>query len=280
MEEEEVEMSFFAALPDVAVTIGSTAVSIRNRIQRELDKTVFCKYIAFTNVPPSLLEDRKRPIFPKSTRIFYNHDTRQLLVKLVATPHEIAERTLEFGVNAELLSMGLATSVVLTGSGRIRGNACSKEPDGTWRHKSLPAGRTTEWPSVVIETGVSEGWTQLKRDAEWWINNSHGQVKLVILIRANKSLPEIKYETIISGAPSPALRSGRVRYQCLPRQSIVQSRPVNQPGAPITTVGVTPLVVKFDEIFLRQPAPPEHDIHVSLQWMEHISRTVWAELGI
>lgn len=77
-------------MPDVAVTIGSTAVTIRNRIQRELDRTVCCKYITFTDVPPCLLEDRKRPIFPKSTRIFYNHETRQLIVKLVGRSQQIA----------------------------------------------------------------------------------------------------------------------------------------------------------------------------------------------
>lgn len=75
MEEEETEMPFFGALADVAPTIGSTAVSIKNRIECELDRTVFCKYIAFTTVPPSLLEDRKRPIFPKPTRVSYNYET-------------------------------------------------------------------------------------------------------------------------------------------------------------------------------------------------------------
>jgi hypothetical protein len=81
---------FVGAFPDVAVTIGSTAVTIQNRIQRELDRTLFCKYVAPANVPPSLIEDSKRSIFPKWTRIFHNHDTRQLIVKLVARPHEIA----------------------------------------------------------------------------------------------------------------------------------------------------------------------------------------------
>lgn len=280
MEEEETEMSFFGTLHDAATTVGSTAVSIKKLVQRELDRTVFCKYIAFTNVPPSLVEDSKRRIFPKSTRVFYNHETRQLIVKLVAKPHEIAERTLELGVNLELNSMGLAASVVYTGSGRIRGKACSKEPDGTWRPESLPLGRTTEWPSVVIEVAVSESWKKLKSDAEWWISNSEGQVKLVILIYVNQSQPDIKYETLIKDPASPALHDGRIRYRCITRQSIVQSRPLSQPTAPITTIGGAPLVIGFDEMFLRQPVPPEHDIKVSLQWMEKISRNVWTEIGI
>lgn len=72
----------------------------------------------------------------------------------------------------------------------------------------------------------------------------------------------------------PASPLLRVRYRCPNAAVDCVIPPVS------TTVGLTFLVIQFGEIFLRQPVAPEHDIPVSRQWMDHISRIVWAELEI
>jgi hypothetical protein len=47
----------------------------------------------------------------------------------------------------------------------VQRNSRGKKPDGTWR----PNRATTDWPSVVVEIGWTEGPTKLKKDIEFWL---------------------------------------------------------------------------------------------------------------
>ena len=40
----------------------------------------------------------------------------------------------------------------------------------------------TDWPTIVLESGLSEMHTRLRHDAQWWIVNSGGDVNIVIII--------------------------------------------------------------------------------------------------
>lgn len=46
-------------------------------------------------------------------------------------------------------------------------------------------GAPDNWPSLVLEIGMSESLPQLRADASWWYPNSDGNIRLVILIHAN-----------------------------------------------------------------------------------------------
>ncbi|OQD77098.1 hypothetical protein PENDEC_c003G02080 [Penicillium decumbens] len=279
---EEGEPSFFENLGGVTVMVGSNQATVKRLVKQQLDATTVSSYLAFTNVHPDLV-DGKRRILPKATRIFYDYDHRQLIVKLVSIPHEAAARNIDMGFRQELSRMGFRRlPIIPRGSGRIKGHTCCKEADASYRPKLLPPGRDIKWPSVVVEVGVSETWRQLRADAAWWLNNSSGDVKVVILIGVSTSLPEIKFETVIADPASLtlALRNNRIRYRPLTRQSVVLSRQANQPAANITTVGATALIIRFNELCLRAPVAPEGDIRFSRQFLEDLADDVWDELGV
>jgi hypothetical protein len=61
-------------------------------------------------------------------------------------------------------------------------------PDNTEASKQLDSGISVskDFPSVVVEVGVSESYMDLKRDAWAWLWGSDDFVKLIILIKITK----------------------------------------------------------------------------------------------
>jgi hypothetical protein len=51
-----------------------------------------------------------------------------------------------------------------------------------------------EWPSFVIEVGVSESLAMLRRDAAFWITNSDGKTRIVILLSIDRRDRQILVE--------------------------------------------------------------------------------------
>ncbi|OQE16266.1 hypothetical protein PENFLA_c028G06762 [Penicillium flavigenum] len=148
----------------------------------------------------------------------------------------------------------------------------------------------SQWPTVVLEVGVSESYQKLRADADWWFANLQGAVKVVIIVTISQKKEEeeekkkkknlmITFETIIldramSLRPLPHLRR---RYKTITRQKITTSR---EPGrsehsAPITVCSDESLLIKFEEAFARQPIPPELDLLLEPDQLRTTSRHFW-----
>ncbi|KAJ5189340.1 hypothetical protein N7491_005674 [Penicillium cf. griseofulvum] len=265
----------FEKLPDETYeAIGSEARAIRKIIREQQNLPIeVIKYLRFTNVPPTVAEKFSL----RSARYMFSYETRSMIIKLVTGAHETASRGLAFEMQHVVRDMGLNMLIRLTGSKRIRGMFCEKEADESWIPRQPVPGRDGKWPTVVIEVGVSESYGKLKADAEWWLANSKGAVNLVIIVSINRTTPNIKFETVLLDISSlrPQLRQ-RPRYVPTIRQSITTSRC----GAQITTNPAVALTIEFEELFCRQPVPPEHNIEISPGQLEEISTDVWTEQGL
>lgn len=84
------------------------------------------------------------------------------------------------GISKELTAMNLELEIIGTGSKRIEEKPRGKEPDSSWRPVNLPQNRSSKWPTLAFEWGWSESLERLRMDAEWWLINSHGDVKAVV----------------------------------------------------------------------------------------------------
>lgn len=253
---------------------GSTSNAIRTAVNRQQAKelTTAAPYIVFSNVPPSLVdESNERPnlVGGKNIRVFYDEETHYLILKLVSGPHEVAERMLSRKIDQAAMHMGLEDELLPTGSKRIKSASRLKEPDSSWRPRSLPACRTTQWPTVVIESGSSESLSRLRLDAQWWITSSCGDVKLVIIMAIHRRNPQLVLEKWV---PDPSAgRVGGIRTQ--------EITVIRGPGNLVTTTGA-PLTIAFEEMFLRQASLQESDIVVPVEALEKIAHNAWMEQGV
>lgn len=213
------DVECFRALPDDTFeAIGSEASAIRRVIKEQQKLPIeVIKYLHFTDVPPPIAETFSL----RSARHMLNYDTRSMIVKLLTGTHEIASQRLYLAVQLAVINMGLDDSIESVGSKRVRGVSSSKEADKSCTLMQPVPGRDAKWPTVVVEVGVSESYQKLKADAEWWLANSKGDVKLVIIVSVNRKTPNIKFETIFLDTVVSSLRHQRHQAPLHPNYTAV-----------------------------------------------------------
>jgi len=150
------------------------------------------QYLAFTSVSQrSLYEidrirEERRGWLPRMT-ILYDGREEILIVKLMvgvmhgAVAHQFASMLFE----AKFFRLDVRESLLATGSATFgRLGSRSKEADISY----IPRSRRLEddWPSLVIEVGVSESLGMLRRDAAFWITKSDGRTRIVIVLSFNR----------------------------------------------------------------------------------------------
>lgn len=258
------DIECFEALPaDTFEAIGSSASAIRRIIEQQKGLPIqVVKYLCFRNVPPSIAEK----VSSSSTQQMFNHDTRSMIIKLVTGAHQTASRGLCSAVQYEIYNMGLKGSIYPVGGTTIQGMFSSKEADESFSLPQPVPGRDREWPIITVKVGASDADRKLNADAAWWLTSSQGQVKLVVIVSINPKIPEIKFETVVL---DPVVHSLHQRpYVPTVRQSITTSRPPKQPTAQISVCPAVPLTIGFEELFCRQPVPPEHNLNYHLMSWE------------
>lgn len=161
------------------------------------------------------------------------------------------------------------------GAARVTAGRSGKEPDASFIPCTLPAGRSEDWPTVVVEVGFSESSVKkLRADAAWWIVETNGDVNVVLAVHISPGRPDIMIERW-----QPVLQTGREGRPIL-RAEIAQTiRVTRQNNAVVATSSLT---IAFDRIFLRHPiiSPQEHDIVVSAQALENMAVKVWHYAGL
>ena len=268
---EHVNIHLYAGISNMQKLINSQSERLQKGDSNQ-------QYLIFTRVRAADLAkiDDVRSSLGKHTRMTYYTDTDQLIIKLMpSVKHEKAHGNLGKKLVAKLIRMGMPEDLFdSVGAQRFEGPTSSKEADTAY--KPLPARRRDEdWPTIVFESGSSESLWRLRVDARWWLENSGGDVKIVVLIslniaRATRTLQSIRIE----------------KWELAPAQRRITRSVANNPPAEVptkvqeitinpNTVTGAPLILHFQKIFLRQPTPPEADIVFSAQDLSDFSASLW-----
>jgi hypothetical protein len=147
------------------------------------------QYLIFTCVSVDDLAtiDRARNSIGKGIRMTHYTDIDLLIVKLPSAVHERAHVNLATDMIEKVVLMGMrARELDGVGASRFRGRRSSKEGDSAYRPHSFRPNET-DWPTIVIESGVSESLRRLRFDASWWLTESGGDVKIVIIISIQRT---------------------------------------------------------------------------------------------
>ena len=166
------------------------------------------QYIAFRDVQQSrlrLIEHRRSRSEIPAFRLLYDAAEEVLIIKLMpGAHHEVANWKFATMFILKLAGLGVSDTLEPFGSTRYEAlTGRSKEADGAWRPSTrvLP----TDWPSLVIEVGVSESLSQLRTDTDFWLTKSGGQTRVVILLAVNKGTRVMTIEQW-EDVPSPRPR--------------------------------------------------------------------------
>ena len=214
--------------------------------------------------------DRIRRIHLKGHRFHYFNHEETLIVKLMAGPvQEMTSKGFGSRLDIKIAEMGLFEDIYRMGSTSFKGNGSQREADCSWKpRKSRPLG--TDWPTLVIDCGVSQSRDRLAADAHWWFENSGGQVKIVLLISYSVSKKEIRLQqwelvTIPDSHVTP-VRPGPARAAPAKVREIKLVAGVSNKAS---------LTLNFESVFLRPPAKGEGDFTFSRKELERFSTIVW-----
>lgn len=151
--------------------------------------------------------------------------------------------------------------------------------------RQVAKGETQGWPTLVLEVGVSESMAKLRSSAKFWLNNSDGQTRFVILVSASRARVTFeKWMLMPPNAPNPAPPA----YVAALRSRPLHSPPlVNQPAASqqlysaqevvVTQTWMTgaPMILPFRALYDRAPGPNESDITIIAQDFRAFVQTVF-----
>ena len=244
------------------------------------------QYLILRNVTKVDLDtiDKHRHSLGACIRLTYYDEGGLLIVKVpLSGKHEVAHRLLARLFELEMNTMDIDWWDLnsMGGEGMHAPNS-TKESDTAYKPESRFI--TSGFPTLVFECGYSENINRLRADARWWLLNSRGDTKIVILI----SLKELKNqpkEVMLEEwcltprtTPGPATRNEPALQPTLIQTiQMVQKPPV--PGGPhpipASTITGAPLLLEFDKIFLRAPVPPEADIMLQAALLDRFVMKCW-----
>ncbi len=169
------------------------------RSKRLVDGTQIPQYLAFTSVSKESLDeidrirDERRGRLPQMT-ILYDGREEILIVKLIdGVMHESAACQFASIFDLKLALLGVRTSIIATGSARF-GRLAGRSKEANVSYKPISRVMEDEWPSFVIEVGVSQSLAMLRRDAAFWITNSDQRTRIVIVLSINRRDRQILVE--------------------------------------------------------------------------------------
>ncbi|PUU72518.1 hypothetical protein B9Z19DRAFT_660284 [Tuber borchii] len=235
------------------------------------------QYLVFTLVTQDqfVAIERMRQNHHKGIRFHYFNREETLIVKIFAGPVQ-ALVGCGFGTRLDIKigGMGLVNYIFRTDTATHKGNGSQKQANIAWTPWS-PHHGIADWPTVVIECGVSQSRDRLEVDANWWFENSGGKVKIVFLISFSQEKKEIHFQQwelvtvpdshVFPGQP----RATRTVPTIMRKFDLV-------PGVP----NKESLMLNFERIFLRPPAlgkgQREGDITFSQEELEEYANHVWA----
>jgi len=222
----------------------------------------------------------------RAVRMTHYVDWDILILKVPMVEHEAVHRNFSKVLVAGVLGMGLLWEFFELGATKFKTPRVSKEGDSAIKPLSMRP-HEADWPTIVLESGWSESLTKLRQDARIWLEDSRGDVKIVLLFSIGRTARTIIIEKW-ENCPVPA-------NPPVPANSPV---PANMPATRLTTraaaqtptqiqaitidsnsntVDGAPLTLEFRKIFLRQVIPPlEHDFTFTAQDLSVFATNFWA----
>lgn len=235
--------------------------------QRDLD---VIEWMLFTNVTKQAFDrDFLHSDDKIMERCWSSYDSTQNLLLAKMPPsraHEVASHLFERFLFKSLEPMGLERCLRSFGSAAcVAANGSAKQPDCQFLPKRLPRGRTNEWPSVVVETGFSETPSKLMSDARFWLQQSNGDVQMVITIKIYQSTPKI------------VLESWEPVNDRAKRKQVVT---INKRENDHLYLRGQPLIIDFQSLFLRPSGiPRETNISLDDHILKEFATEIWEEQG-
>ena len=125
--------------------------------------------------------------------------------------------------------------------------------------------RDGKWPTLVVESGVFESLYRLREDAKWWFSRSYGDVRIVLVVVADKPGGLLKVEKW-QLMPRGEVSIGADLKPEMGQQTVDIQRPVMAQSVTVSldsvVEGDSQIVLDFRAMFNRAPRGRETDVEI------------------
>lgn len=135
-------------------------------------------YSVFLNVPKG--GDGPDQELVSIGRTSYFPASRILISRMLTIVHHIAVSWFDYAILSKVIGLGMSWEGELECLGAATVRGIHKQPDLRLQPVNLPAGRSDEWPTLVVEVGNSKSQTSLDLKTRRWLQASNGDVEIVI----------------------------------------------------------------------------------------------------
>ncbi|KAG0134864.1 hypothetical protein HOY82DRAFT_635142 [Tuber indicum] len=214
--------------------------------------------------------DRLRETQHKGHRFLYLNHQQALIIKLMlGWADEMANVLFGSIIRRKSLEMGLQFEFVGTGSRTITSPAGRKEGDSTYAPFEFRHSKES-WPTLVVESGVSQSLARLVVDSHWWLENSGGDVKIVILISVSRAARRIHFEKweMVTTPDTRDTIDNPTPSRAIPTKT-------HEVDIADNVVTGAPLRLEFEKIMLRRPEAGEGDMVFDKELLTSFAGTIW-----
>jgi len=257
---------------------GATFTQAVDRAREVAVNSTGGQYIVFSSVQQKNLAyiNRTRDAHYKGLRFLYLDDEETLIVRGMfdALPSLITAQFIQI-LNMKMAMMGVDDVLINVGGASFKGRNSSKEAYCGLKPVP-PRSYKIDWPTLVFECGALKSKRRLIADACWWLENSHEEIKIVIVIKASQEDGKVKIEQweMDTGPHTQATQDhpdgSRIILKRTQKVTIFVL-----PGS--RAVATAPFGLNFSKIFLCNPnrTRGEEDIVLSKVDLEDIAIHVW-----
>ncbi|KAJ5491642.1 hypothetical protein N7539_003209 [Penicillium diatomitis] len=283
-----------------AVVLSAPSISVLKQTANDVylrlnsDASYTNQFIVVKHITQSLqafLSEDDNPI-GRYTRLTLDKQHQQAVIRVIpSSDHERVTERFLFCLGRKLVDMGVDRNLFyIEGQTRYPGKSCEKEPDQGFTPLASPRD-LPEWPSLVVETGLSESEALLRNDAHWWFSNSDYKVNMVLLIYIKKQpKPHVTWQLFHLKSTTTKITRGlqaevarALSSDTTPAQTASPSKLQPHLAAEMITVTATdvdntPLILPFEKLMRRSPDPntKEGDLIFTPEDFHYFCRSVFS----
>ncbi|DAA78949.1 TPA_exp: Uncharacterized protein A8136_2734 [Trichophyton benhamiae CBS 112371] len=231
-----------------------------------------CKgtFLVVTAIPSTFITEADEFYGDRSPRFAINIDESLAVIEtMLPKPHEILAQNLVIHVGSAIDQMGLRRVYNPSGAANMnspnRANITStKQPDGSFFIER------EQWPTLIIEIGLSESIRKMAMDAHWWLEAEGSCTLIVITAKIDREKPLITFQRWEHHHPPHR----PITRRCYPNSAVVQEvRAVHENGVTRVTGNI---ILPFEKMLRRcKETKKEKDIVIERDVLIDFAEATW-----
>ncbi|GAQ09903.1 hypothetical protein ALT_7224 [Aspergillus lentulus] len=254
--------------------LQQTAERVHSSLNQIGNENQFILILGLTKNSRIELDSEERPLNGIPYRFMWENTAG--ILKILTHGQDVVTLNITRAIDLFCSRMGMDPTAEFAFGGTTTRLLCAgrkgKQPDGCLFPKARMRRDREAWPTLVIEAGVTASLPRLREEARWWLRNSQGEVRMVLVLgihRQRRTLIIEKWEQE---------RAPIQQHQHQPSYQPVASLPAY--AAQTTeispeSVSGAPLVLSFEELLERPRQGREADIVLAAEQLRGCMCWVW-----